>query len=240
MSDARKASLLLVEDEPHLVVGLRLNFELEGLAVVTAGSVREGAAALLQGPFDVIVLDAMLPDGDGFAFCQRLREAGDLTPVLMLTARQSEEDRVRGLEAGADDYLTKPFALAELLARVRALLRRRRWQQEGEERPRPSTVYRFGDAHIDFDAHVVTVREAPIALTQLELDLVRYFAAHEGRVVSRAELVEKVWKLGNYPNTRTVDNFLMRLRRHFENDPAHPRHFLSVRGRGYKFVASPT
>lgn len=234
-----KARILVVEDERHLATGLKLNLELEGYEVAIAGTAREAGAHLL-GPraFDVLVLDVMLPDTDGFTFCRRLREAGDYTPVIMLTARSSAEDRVTGLEVGADDYLVKPFALSELIARVRSALRRRTWER-GAQAARPSAVLEFGDARIDFDTHEVAVRGAPAELTQLELDLVRYFADNAGRVLARSELIEKVWKLGNYPNTRTVDNFILRLRRHFERDPALPQHFLSVRGSGYKFVHTP-
>jgi DNA-binding response OmpR family regulator len=235
MSDGRPR-LLVVEDEPHLGSALRLNFDLEGFAVDVAPTARE-ASRLLLAPagYAAIVLDVMLPDVDGFELCRRLRAAGDYTPVIMLTARHSADDRVTGLEAGADDYVPKPFEFRELLARVRSVLRRRDWERSGEEAAAP--VLRFGSAVVNFDTHEVTVAGRPAALTQLELDLVRYFAAHAGRVLTRQELLEKVWKLAHYPNTRTVDNFLVRLRRHFEPDPAHPVHFVSVRGAGYKFVA---
>jgi DNA-binding response OmpR family regulator len=154
----------------------------------------------------------------------------------MLTARHAASDRVQGLDAGADDYLTKPFELSELLARVRSLLRRRQWEQSSEQREKPETSVTFGEVHINFDTHEVLVGEERVNLTQLELDLIRYFMENPGRVLSRDELLEKVWKLKNYPNTRTVDNFIVRLRKHFEPDPRHPMYFKSVRGAGYKFV----
>jgi DNA-binding response OmpR family regulator len=227
--------ILVVEDEDHLATGLKLNLELEGYAVELAGTAREAREHLLDpGGFDAIVLDVMLPDVDGFALCAKLRESGNYTPVIMLTARAAAEDRVRGLEAGADDYLVKPFDLNEFLARVRSVLRRRRWDRKDERRAH--SVVSIGDARIDFDSHEVFVRGEPVKLTRLEFDLLRYFVEHPGKVISRDTLLEEVWKLRNYSTARTVDNFISRLRRHFERDPSDPRHFVSVRGAGYKFV----
>ncbi len=229
------ARVLVVEDEQHLAAGLKLNLELEGYQVHVVGTGRAAAERLVQPEgYDAIVLDVMLPDLDGFELCRRVRQSGNLTPVLMLTARGDAEDRVEGLDAGADDYLTKPFQLGELLARVRSLLRRRRWDIEGSAQPHE--ILTFGESRVDFTTHEVTSRGRPVELTRLEVDLVRYFAANAGRVISREELLEQVWKLRNYPNTRTVDNFIVRLRRHFEPDPAEPIHFLSVRGSGYRFL----
>ena len=232
MSEQR---ILLVEDEPHLAAGLKLNLELDGFDVTVAGTAREAAYQLVDPRgFDVILLDLMLPDLDGVAFCRRLRQSGNFTPVLMLTARDQPEDRVAGLEAGADDYLGKPFDLDELRARVGSLLRRQTWanRRTGAERQ----VTTVGRAQIDFDAYTLTVDGEEAHLTQLEFDLLRYFAANAGRVVSRAELLENVWHLSNHPNTREVDNFIVRLRRLLEPDPAAPVHLHSVRGAGYKFV----
>ena len=228
--------LLVVEDEAHLAAGLKLNLELEGYSVEVAGNARDAGERLLrhQG-YAAIVLDVMLPDLDGFELCRRIRDAGNFVPVIMLTARSSAEDRVAGLEAGADDYLVKPFELGELLARVRSVLRRRAWENGGARR-REAALLEFGKAKVDFDSHEVLVDGEAVKLTQLELDLLRYFSQHPGRVLSRDELLEKVWGLRNYPNTRTVDNFLSRLRRRFEVDPQRPRHFVSVRGAGYRFV----
>ena len=229
--------ILIVEDEDHLAAGLKLNFELEGYTVSVAPTGREAARLLLEPtPYDAIVLDVMLPDVDGFAFCQRLRDAGNTTPVLMLTARDEVADRVEGLNVGADDYLTKPFELEELLARVRSLIRRRQWHSQTDAPRASAPVLQLGEARIDFETHSVTVRGQPVHLTTLELDLLRYFADNPGRVLSREELQRQVWKLHDYPNHRMVDNFIMRLRRHFEPDPREPVLFLSVRGAGYKFV----
>lgn len=228
--------LLVVEDEAHLAAGLKLNLELEGYRVDVASTAREAGQRLLEPEtYDTIVLDVMLPDLDGFELCRRLRESGNFVPVIMLTARSSAEDRVAGLEAGADDYLVKPFELGELLARVRSVLRRRAWENGGD-RSHPTTLLEFGKVKVDFESHEVWRDGNPVKLTQLELDLLRYFALHPGRVLSRDELLEKVWKLRNYAHTRTVDNFLSRLRKRFEDDPQKPRHFVSVRGAGYKFL----
>ena len=234
-TQAEERRVLVVEDEAHLAAGLKLNLEFEGYAVDIAASARQAAACLTRpGGYDVIILDVMLPDSDGFTICRQLRESRDFTPVLMLTARNQPHDRVLGLESGADDYLSKPFELDELIARVRSLLRRRSWERRSTEEV--SSHYRFGEVQVDFDRHEVRVRGQEVILTALELELLRYFAQNPERVLSRAELLENVWKLHNYPNTRTVDNFVMRLRRHFELDPASPVHFHSVRGAGYKFV----
>jgi len=228
-----KFRLLLVEDEAHLATGLKINFELEGFEVDIARTGRESGPLLLKHTYAVLILDVMLPDINGFDLCKKIRSAGNFTPVLMLTARASAEDRVHGLNAGADDYLGKPFELSELMARVRSLIRRQEWHQK------PSTqaaLLDFGDVHINFDTHEVTVKNKPLQLTQLELDLIRYFAMNVGRVLSREELLENVWRLANYPHTRTVDNFIVRLRKYFEPNPAKPKHFLAMRGAGYKFL----
>ena len=230
--------LLIVEDEDHLAAGLKLNLELEGYNVDVASNAKEAGQRLLDpNGYDAIVLDVMLPDINGFELCRKFREAGNFIPVIMLTARSSPEDRVLGLEAGADDYMVKPFELDELLARVRSVLRRQRWEQNTGHQVKAATLS-FGNAEINFDTHEVTVSGESVQLTQLELDLLRYFAENAGRVLSRTELLERVWKLRNYGNTRTVDNFISRLRRRFEENPSSPSHFLSVRGAGYKFVAS--
>lgn len=235
MADA-PLRLLVVEDDRNLATGLKLNFELEGYAVDVVHSIRDAGAHLIEsGRYAAIILDVMLPDNDegGFVLCRKLRDAGDFTPVLMLTARERTADRVRGLEAGADDYLVKPFELEELLARVRSLLRRRDWEQRHDIEP--AERLRIGEVEIDFTARVTKRGEQEIKLTALEYDLIRYFADNPGRVLSRQELQEKVWKLDNYPNSRMVDNFILRLRKHLEPDPKEPRYFVAVRGAGYKF-----
>ncbi len=225
--------ILVVEDEEHLAAGLKLNLELSGYAVDLASTAREAGEKLLQPDrYSVIVLDVMLPDKNGYELCRKIRDSGNYTPVIMLTARSSADDRVEGLESGADDYVVKPFDLDELLARVGSMLRRQAWAQGNGAAP---VTAAFGRAQVSFDAHEVTVDGRKVELTRLELDLLRYFVAHPGRVISRAELLEKVWKLRSH-SSRTIDNFISRLRRHFEDDPADPRHFLSIRGAGYKFM----
>lgn len=232
-----QSRILVVEDEVHIAAGLKLNLELEGYDVEVVRTLRETASQLASGDaFDLIILDVMLPDGDGFALCRKLREAGDYTPVIMLTARSSAHDRVRGLNTGADDYLAKPFELAELLARVRSALRRRGWEARDPSTESPRGLMRFGSTDINFDTHEATAFGKPVRLTQLELDLLYYFSRHPNRVLTRENLLEQVWKLRNSPNTRSVDNFIVRLRRYFEPVPDKPIYFVSHRGAGYKFV----
>jgi DNA-binding response OmpR family regulator len=234
MTDASHAlRLLVVEDERHLAAGIKLNFELDGYEVDVAESARDAAARVLAERYHAILLDVMLPDASGLEFCQRLRSSGNFTPVLMLTALGSPEERVRGLEAGADDYLAKPFDLKELLARVRSMIRRQGWERD-RAAPAPETL-EIGDAVIDFSAFEVRRGEEEIPLTRLEFDLLRYFAENPGRVLSRRELQENVWKIES-GETRAPDNFVARLRKHFEDDTSNPRYFVSVRGSGYKFV----
>ncbi|MEQ8767124.1 MAG: response regulator transcription factor [Planctomycetota bacterium] len=228
--------LLVVEDEQNLASGLKLNLELEGYAVDVAASGRQALARLVErGEYSAILLDVMLPDIDGFALCSRIREAGNYTPVLMLTAKSSAADRVQGLEVGADDYLVKPFELTELLARVQSLLRRQQWDRKLSGQA-AGDVLAFGDAVVNFETQEVKVRGTPVKLTRLELDLLRYFGQNPGRVLSREELLENVWQLGGYTNSRTVDNFILRMRKCFEPDPHEPIHFVSIRGSGYKFI----
>ena len=229
-----KIKILLVEDEQHLAVALKLNFELDNYQVHLAHSGRDAIRTLtIDGPFQLIILDISLPDMDGYHLCHQLRSASNFTPVLMLTARQRPEDRVQGLEAGADDYLTKPFDLDELMARVRSLLRRQAWNTQGKL---SNQALKLGNAVIDFNLYEAKINEEVIPLTALEFSLLHYFAQNPNRCLSRQELLEQVWKLQNYPNTRTIDNFVMRLRRTFEADPSKPEFFISVRGVGYKFV----
>lgn len=245
----RAKRVLVVEDEAHLAAGLELNLGLEGYDVRIAATARAAREHVrVDGPFDAIVLDVMLPDEDGFALCRSLRAAHVRTPVIMLTAKSSAEDRVRGLDAGADDYLPKPFELAELLARLRSLMRRSAWDGQGESarssangatRPPARPPVTIGRGRVDFDQLVAHVDGGQQPLTRLEVELIGYLVDHPARVLTREELLDKVWGLANYPNTRTVDNFIVRLRRMFEHDPQRPQHILSVRGFGYKFVPDP-
>jgi DNA-binding response OmpR family regulator len=237
--------ILVVEDELHIAEGLRFNLEAEGyeVQVVETG---EAALDLLQAPeapFDVVVLDVMLPGKDGFAVMSELRRAGQFVPTLMLTARGHPDDILRGFEAGADDYLAKPFELAILTARLRGLLRRRDWLRVSlnhtAAKPEPPDAFTFGDKTVQFDLLELRVRDKVFPLTLMEANLLRYLIRHEGRPVSRKAMLEEVWGLHEDTDTRAIDNFVVRLRRYIEDVPARPRHLLTVRGVGYRFVASP-
>ncbi|HXT58364.1 MAG TPA: response regulator transcription factor [Pirellulales bacterium] len=228
--------ILVVEDEGHLAIGIKYNLEAEGYRVSVAG---DGPTALKlveedAGAVDLMILDLMLPGMSGYAVCESLREANNDLPVLMLSARSLSEDRIRGYDVGANQYLQKPFELEELLAMVRNLLRRR--GEAVANSSKPAEAYEFGRVRINFDTYEATVAGTELRLTPIEMNLLRYFIENEGRVITRAELLERVWRQPNIENTRTVDNFVMRLRKYFEQDPANPRHFLSVRGAGYRFV----
>jgi len=236
--------LLVVEDERHLAEGLRFNLEAEGyqVQVVETG---EAALELLLGDgngFDAIVLDVMLPGKDGFEVIGDLRRAGKFVPTLMLTARGRPEDVLRGFSAGADDYLAKPFELAILIARLRGLLRRRDWLLASiDQAPRAAEAdtFTFGDKSVHFALHELRVRDQVFPLTLMEANLLRYLIRHEGKTVSRKAMLEEVWGLHEDTDTRAIDNFIVRLRRYIEDDPTQPRHLLTVRGVGYRFIAAP-
>jgi two-component system OmpR family response regulator len=234
-----KKHILLVEDEQHLAVGIKYNLEAEGYRVTAVG---DGQSALdcLQpdGEIDFVVLDLMLPGMSGYAVCEKMRELGIDVPVLILSARTLTEDRKRGFDVGADQYLTKPFDLDELLSRVRSLLhlydRRANRHQETAAAER---VYDFAQARVNFDSYEAEVRGKVVKLTQLEMKLLQYFIDNEGRVIPRDELLEKVWEMPATITTRAVDQFIRRLRKIFEPQPSEPRHFLTIRDVGYRFVA---
>lgn len=230
--------ILLVEDEEHLAFTLRFNLQEEGYSVDLAGTLQAARECLGQ-PYDLILLDIMLPDGSGFDLCEELRAAGNFAPVVMLTAKGTPEDIVTGLSVGADDYLTKPFSLSELLGRISAVLRRRRWENESRATVAPLSEFVFGDNRINFVTFEVMADGKPVDMTELELRLLRFFVDRPNVVVSREELLEGVWQVSPKTNTRTVDNFLVRLRKVFELDPGDPAHFLTVRGVGYRFVPWP-
>ena len=237
--------ILVVEDESHLAIGIKYNLEAEGYLVTTIGD-GPGALAFYNehpGAIDLMILDLMLPGMSGYAVCEAVRQQGSDIPILMLSARTLTEDRIRGFDAGTDVYLQKPFDLEELLSIVRNLMARNRRaiSESGEKSPpRDGDVYRFaeGRVEVNFDTYQVQVDGRSVRLTALEMKLLRYFIEHEGSVVTRAELLENVWGMSRSPTTRTVDNFIVNLRKYFEVDPATPRHFLSVRGTGYRFVAA--
>jgi two-component system, OmpR family, alkaline phosphatase synthesis response regulator PhoP len=236
------SSVLVVEDEKHLADGLRFNLEAEGFEVETTGTAEEALALLFDESknFDVIVLDVMLPGMDGFSLASKLRAQGEFLPILMLTARGQAQDVLRGFEAGADDYLPKPFELSVLLARINALLRRREWFQKDRDREAQSgeaTVFDFSGKRIDFESLELQSGSQTVNLTLMEAELLRYLISHEGKIVSRNAILEEVWGLREDTDTRAIDNFIVRLRKYIEDEPSRPKHLLTVRGIGYKFVS---
>ncbi len=224
--------ILLVEDEESLVKGLLYNLTGEGYIVVPASDGRQALREFARQSFDLVILDIMLPFLDGFEVARRLRKIAPQLPILMLTARKAAQDRIQGLKTGADDYLIKPFHLEELLLRIKGMLRRKTWYRE-ETGVDP--LFRFGDNEINFDTLACRAGAATVQLTPHEAMVLRYLIAHQGRIISRRELLEKVWHMHGEMETRTIDNFIMRLRKHFEKDPGHPLHIISIRGAGYLF-----
>jgi DNA-binding response OmpR family regulator len=241
------SSVLIVEDEKHLADGLRYNLEAEGYEVEILGTAEDALALFKKRTrtFDVLVLDVMLPGMDGFALASHLRTSGEFLPILMLTARGQAEDVLRGFEAGADDYLPKPFELSVLMARIHALLRRREWLARDQESGSnivsrdlpPAKVFDFDGKRIDFDSLELRSGTATIHLTIMEADLLRYLIEHDGKIVSRSSILEDVWGLREDTDTRAIDNFIVRLRKYLEDEPSRPKHLLTVRGVGYKFVS---
>jgi two-component system, OmpR family, alkaline phosphatase synthesis response regulator PhoP len=228
--------VLVVEDEQHLAEGLRFNLEAEGFEV-TVKETGEEAIALFKGdasPFDLLVLDVMLPGIDGFEVISTLRAKGRFLPTLMLTARGRSEDVVRGIAAGADDYLPKPFELSVLIARIKSLLRRRDWVERAPTSPNEQVT--INGRLIDFRNLEVTHKDEHQALTLMEANLLRYLLENQGKTVTRGQLLENVWQVHEDTDTRVIDNFIVRLRRYLEDDPAHPRCLLTVRGVGYRLV----
>lgn len=249
------SSVLVVEDEQHLADGLRFNLEAEGYTVDTVGDGEAALSLLLNEakPFDAVVLDVMLPGKDGFTVASELRASGQFVPVLMLTARGRPEDVLRGFESGADDYLPKPFELSVFMARLNALLRRRQWfQKDHSEKARPENeltkskdgfdtdeeVFAVDGKTIDLKALELRTPIQTVRLTLMEVQLLRYLIRHQGKVVSRKAILEDVWGVHEDTDTRAIDNFIVRLRKYLEDEPSNPRHLLTVRGVGYRFVAN--
>ena len=239
----RQPRVLVVEDEPALANGLVFNLERKGYAVTLAGDGERALERTRAHPFALIVLDIGLPGIDGFDVCRELRRRGDFTPILILTARDQPDDVVFGLKSGADDYMVKPFDLGELLARVEGLLRRAQWtraQGDGEAEPPAGDDdggrLAFGDYWVDFRSWQAKTRSGEIELSRKELAVMQVFAEKPNEVVTRRELLDRVWELPNHPNTRVVDNVIVALRKAFEEDAWRPRHIHSVRGVGYRFV----
>jgi DNA-binding response OmpR family regulator len=226
-----KKRILIIEDEKDLIKGLKLNLSDEGFDVDWAVNGVEGLRKALEETPDLIILDIMLPEMDGLEVCRELRHKNIGIPIIMLTAKGEEIDKVVGLEIGADDYITKPFSIRELLARIKTQLRHA--EKEGKAVPK---VYSFGDIEIDFAQFKVRRKGKELDFTSLEMEILKYFIAHRGEVVARNDLLDKIWGYESYPTTRTIDNHILKLRKKIEDDPAHPQYILSVYGGGYRFV----
>ena len=230
-----KRRILVVEDDAHLADGLRINLELEGYEPVLAGSAEEGLELWKRGGLDLILLDVMLPGMDGFAMCRKIRRDGDRIPILFLTARSAGQDRIHGLDEGGDDYITKPFELQELLARIKSIFRRQDWFR-GQEAPQ---TLRIGQAEVNLRAYRATTAAGQVDLKEKEVMILRLLREHEGEPVDRETILDRVWGFGAYPTTRTVDNFILALRKLIEQDPKQPKHILTVHGVGYRLITNP-
>jgi two-component system alkaline phosphatase synthesis response regulator PhoP len=222
--------ILIVEDEPNMVAGLRDNFEFEGYEVLTAADGIAGLECALQQSPDIVLLDVMMPRMSGLEVCKQLKAKRPAIPIIMLTARGQEVDKVVGLELGADDYVTKPFSIRELLARVKAVLRR------AQAIPDPKARYNFGDVELDLHSCQVLRQGKLLDFSSKEFELLKYFLLHPGQTLSRDQLLEEVWGYEHFPTTRTVDAHIVRLRQKVEPKPEEPRFILTVHGTGYKFV----
>ncbi|MBK9777056.1 MAG: response regulator transcription factor [bacterium] len=227
-----KRRILVVEDDAHLADGLAINLELEGYEPLLAASAEDGLTAWKRGGVDLILLDVMLPGMDGFAFCAHVRHAGDRVPILFLTARGAGQDRIRGLDEGGDDYITKPFDLQELLARIKSIFRRQDWLR-GQEAPATLTI---GRAAVNLRTYEATTPDGTVELKEKEAMILRLLFEQQGEPVDRQTILDRVWGFDAYPTMRTVDNFILSLRKIVEEDPAHPRHIVTVHGVGYRLV----
>jgi len=231
---AEAARILIVDDEINLAEGIRENLELEGYETEVANDGAQGLELLQTGDYDLVLLDVMMPRLDGLEVCSRLRESGDQTPVLFLTVRNDTEDRIRGLEVGGDDYLSKPFHLKELLLRVAAILKRSAWYSDKQ------TTLSFAGNEIDFRTYQARAwDDTAHNLTHKEAMILKLLAEKAGQIVTREEVLDRVWGYEVFPSTRTVDNFIVRLRKRFERNPEAPAHFHTVRGVGYRFTYEP-
>jgi two-component system alkaline phosphatase synthesis response regulator PhoP len=225
--------ILLVEDEDSLAIGLEYNLTSEGYQVTRAADGRQAAKLLTTAEFDLVILDIMLPYLDGFELAALIRNKSPQLPILILTARTGVKDRLKGLELGADDYLAKPFHLQELLLRLQGMLKRKTWYKDLSVM---AGIYRFGQAEINFENLTARSNNQEIRLTLREAMVLRYLIENKGKIISRQEILEKVWKQAPDIETRTVDNFIVRLRKYFEPDPENPVYIKSIRGAGYMFV----
>jgi len=226
-----KEKILIIEDEEDLVKGLKLNLADEGYEIDWASDGKEGLRKALEEAPDLIILDIMLPHMNGLDICRELRQKNISIPIIMLTAKGEEVDKVVGLEIGADDYITKPFSVRELLARIKAHLRREK--REGIKVPK---TYSFGNVEIDFAHFKVRRQGKEMDLTSLEMEILKYFVSHKGEVIKREALLDKIWGYDSFPTTRTIDNHILKLRKKIEENPSHPKYILSVYGEGYRFM----
>jgi two-component system alkaline phosphatase synthesis response regulator PhoP len=229
-----KRRILVVEDDAHLADGLRINLELDGFEPLLAGSAEEGLDLWRNGGVDLILLDVMLPGQDGFEFCRQVRAAGDRVPVLFLTARSAGDDRIRGLEEGGDDYIVKPFDLQELLARIKSMFRRQDWLHQQQV----TDQLVIGNSTVDLRRYTADTAHGTVKLKEKEVMILRVLAERRGEPVDRDTILDRVWGFGAYPTTRTVDNFILSLRKHLETNPARPRFIQTVHGVGYRLAAS--
>ncbi|HXX65145.1 MAG TPA: response regulator transcription factor [Bacteroidota bacterium] len=223
-------TILVIEDDPSIAKAIQLALEAEHFKVALAPTGEKGFSIAQRGSVDLITLDLVLPDRNGEDICRDLRKSGVGTPILMLTGKREEMDKVVGLEIGADDYMTKPFSSRELIARIKALLRRVR------ELPKDIAEYSIADVHLDFRRQEAVKGKKPVKLTVREFEVLKYFARHEGEVVTRDVLLDEVWGYENFPTTRTVDNYILSIRKKIENDPASPKILITVPTAGYKLV----
>jgi DNA-binding response OmpR family regulator len=223
-------TILVIEDDPSIAKGIQLALEGEHFKVLVAPTGEKGSSLARRASVDLITLDLVLPDRNGEEICRELRKSGVSTPILMLTSKGGETDKVMGLEIGADDYMTKPFSTRELIARVKALLRR------VKELPKDIAEFTIGDVHLDFKKQEALKGKTPVKLSVREFEVLKYFARHEGEVVTRDMLLDDVWGYEHFPTTRTVDNYILSLRKKLENDPASPEHIVTVHTAGYKLV----
>lgn len=234
-----RCRILVIEDDPSISLGLRMNLSAEGYDVGLAEDGRSGLDRALAEPWHVIILDLMLPKLNGFEVVRHLRSQGNETPVLMLSAKSAEADKVMGLELGAEDYITKPFGIAEVLARIKVALRRGLRQRSGKAEPAkatPSSVFTFGEIDIDVDKREVRRAGAAVEMTATEFDVLRALVASRGAVLTRRQIFEKVWGPNHHGTPRTIDNFVAQLRAKLEPDSERPRHLVTVRGIGYRLV----
>ena len=241
MTEPAAPLIAVIEDEEHLAQGVLFNLQAEGYATHHESDGDAALAYLLntQDKIAAIVLDCMLPGTDGFDIVRALREAKHYTPVLMLTARSRPEDVLEGLEAGADDYLPKPFELSILLVRLKSLLRRASWHSAAAASETPADQYTFDNRTIRFDTLELIAPDHTTQLTVMEAELLRYLTDREGQIVPRKDILEQVWRVHEDTDTRAIDNFIVRLRRYIEDDPGKPKHLVTVRGVGYRFIANP-